>query len=297
MLLRKVEIRNHRSLTEDEIVRRIAETIRTVLSEESVGPATVAGIGLGTSGHVDRDRGRLITNSNLPGFTDYPIGERLRAATGMAVHVDNDANAQAYAEYRFGAARGFPNAVFVTISTGIGAGIVIDGRLYRGVTGTAGELGHTIVNPASTLRCGCGNYGCLMAHASGLALPQIVRQKLLRPGVETTIDFTRLADREINGELIGRGFESGDPLCREVVWECADYMGIGLQNAFQVLNPGVIVIGGGLTAWGEAYIDRIRTRFYRTAGAMLSDPIEIRQATLGTDAAVIGAAALVMEST
>ncbi len=268
-----------------------------MLSEESVSPEAVAGIGLGTSGHVDHRRGRLITNSNLPGFTDYPIGERLQNATGMAVRVDNDANAQAYAEYLFGAARGFAHAVFVTISTGIGAGIVIDGKLYRGVTGTAGELGHTIVNPHSTIRCGCGNYGCLMAHASGLALPQIVRQKLLRPGVETTINFTRLTDREINGEFIGEGFRSHDPLCREVVLECADYMGIGLQNAFQVLNPGVIVIGGGLTSWGDAYIDRIRSRFYRTAGDMLSDPIEIRTATLGTDAAVIGAAALVMETT
>lgn len=294
--MRKAEIRDHRSLTEDEIVGRIAETIRTVLAEESVSSETVAGIGLGTSGHVDHRRGRLITNSNLPGFTDYPIGERLTEATDMTVRVDNDANAQAYAEYLFGAARGVAHAVFVTISTGIGAGIVIDGRLYRGVTGTAGELGHTIVNPESTIRCGCGNYGCLMAHASGLALPQIVRQKLLRPGVETSIDFTRLADHEINGELIGDGFRSGDPLCREVVLECADYMGIGLQNAFQVLNPGVIVIGGGLTNWGEEYIDRIRGRFYRTVGDMLSDPIEIRTATLGTDAAVIGAAALVMES-
>jgi glucokinase len=257
----------------------------------------IAGLGLGTSGHVDHYNGRVITNSNLPGFTDYPIGERLESATNLPVSVDNDANAQAYAEYLFGSAKGYDNAVFVTVSTGIGAGIVIDGRLYRGVTGTAGEIGHTIVDPHSTVRCGCGNYGCLMSHASGLALPQVVRQKLRRPGVETIIDFTQLSDGEITGELIGRGFTQGEPLRRVVSWDYGDYLGIGLQNLFQTLDPGVIVVGGGLSNWGEPYLDRIRSRFYQTAGTMLAHPLEIRRATLESNAAVIGAAALVLEPT
>ena len=114
---------------------------------------------------VARD-GVILANSNLPGFTRYPLAVALRGRFDTRIAVDNDANAQAYAEYLFGAAHGIPTMAFVTVSTGIGAGLVIDGHLYRGVTGTAGEIGHTIVNPNSRLRCGCGNYGCLMAHAS-----------------------------------------------------------------------------------------------------------------------------------
>lgn len=294
-ILSRFETRDHRSLSPDETVEMITARVDDQLTEAGVTREDVVGLGLGTCGHVNHARGTVITNSQLTRFRDYPLADRLSAATGMPVQIDNDANAQAYAEYMFGSARGFSSAAFVTVSTGIGAGFVIDGRLFRGFSGTAGEIGHTIVNPHSTVRCGCGNYGCLMAHASGQALPQVVRQKLLRPGTTTAIDFALLDDREITGELIGEGFRGGDPLCAEIVTEYADYLGIGLQNLFQMIDPEIIVIGGGLVNWGPEYLDRVRTRFFRTAGRMLSHPLEIRVATLEADAAVIGAASLVLE--
>lgn len=291
-----MEIRDHRTKSEDTIVHDIAAAIDGLITKTGVTKDHLLGVGVGTSGHVDHHNGVVITNSNLPGFTDYPIGKKLRDDVGLTVSVDNDANAQAYAEYAFGAAQGYENAAFVTVSTGIGAGIIIGGKLYRGVTGTAGEIGHTIVNPESTVRCGCGNYGCLMSHASGLALPQVVRQKLDRPGNVTDIDVPSLADSQINGELIKQGFDRNDPMCREIVFEYADYMGIGLQNLFQVLNPGIIVLGGGLTQWGQEYLDRVRTKFYSLAETMMLERTEIRMAHLGANAAVVGAAALVLES-
>ncbi|MGM0432137.1 MAG: ROK family protein [Spirochaetota bacterium] len=291
----KNEFRGHKSLTADETVAQISSHIKELLTEAGVSKSDIQGVGVGACGHVNHDTGRVITNSQLRDFRDYPLAEKLSDAVGMDVVIDNDANAQAYAEYLFGSARGFSSATFVTVSTGIGAGFVIDGRLFRGSAGTAGEIGHTIINPHGTIRCGCGNYGCLFAHAAGQSLPQIVGQKLLRPGIQTTIDFNGLEDHEITGELIGQGFEAGDPLCTEVVMECADYLGMGLQNLFQIMDPDVIVLGGGLTNWGQRYLDRIRTRFYRTAGRMLSHPLEIKVATLHANAAFIGAAALVLE--
>jgi glucokinase len=185
--------------------------------------------------------------------------------------------------------------VFVTVSTGIGAGIIIDSRLYRGVNGTAGEIGHTIVNPHSTIRCGCGNYGCLMAHASGLALPQVVRDKLARGRHPGSIDLKSLQDHELTGEVIKRGLDAGDPLCREIVTEYADYLAIGLHNLYQSFNPGLIVLGGGLTEWGPVYLERVEERFYELAREMMYERVEIRLSELGADAAVLGAAALMLE--
>jgi glucokinase len=289
------EIRDHRSKRDVEVVAAIGDRIEELLRDQGTGIDDLEGIGIGTAGHVDWREGVVITNSNLPGFSRYPLGQVLRERFDTRVAVDNDANAQAYAEHCFGSGQGFPTMAFVTVSTGIGAGLVIEGKLYRGVTGTAGEIGHTIVNPHSSLRCGCGNYGCLMAHASGLALPQVVRQKLLDPELSTNLDFSSLDDSRINGELIEKGLREGDELCTAVVKEYAHYMGIGIQNLFQVFNPGVVVIGGGLTAWGDVYLNRIRSTFRNLARDMMSEPMEIRLSTLGRKAAVVGAAALVLE--
>lgn len=289
------EIRNHQTLSGDEITARIADAVARLTAKRQIDRDGFGGIGVGTSGHVDRAAGRIIINSQLPTLADYRLRDALAAATGVEVRVDNDANAQAYAEFRFGAARGFANVVFVTVSTGIGAGIVIDGRLYHGVTGTAGEVGHAIVDPTSPYRCGCGNYGCLMGVASGYVLPQVVRHKLSRPGVDSSIDIAGLSDREINGELIAKALAEGDALAREIVTEYADYLGIGLYNIFQTLNPDVIVLGGGLTNWGEEYVGRVRWRFYTLGATMMREPTEIRLAELQADAAVVGAASLLLE--
>ena len=284
-------IRDHQGRTEDEIVTMIADSVRRLIPQPEAVPQ-LAGFGVGTSGHVNFNSGVIISNSNLPGFSNYPLALRMSEVLGTAVTVDNDANAQAYAEYRFGAGRGFDNVVFVTVSTGLGAGIVIGGRLYRGVTGTAGEIGHTIVNPDGRIRCGCGNYGCLMAHTSGLTLPEVIREKLQDPGVKTELDFESLAREEINGELVKSGLDAGDELCTAVVLEYAHYLAVGLHNMVQTLNPGVIVLGGGLTSWGPVYLDHVRGTFNGLASRTINEPPEIRLSELGPDAAVIGAAAL-----
>jgi glucokinase len=294
-VLRTLAIRDHRSLSEDETIRRISEVVQALVAEQGVAVADLQGVGVGTSGHVDNRRGVVVTNSNLPGFTDYPLQKRIQEHLAVPVTVDNDANAQAYAEYSFGAGRDATNMIFVTVSTGIGAGIVMNSRLYRGTTGSAGEIGHTIVNPHSPIRCGCGNYGCLMSHACGLSIPEVVKQKIAKPGCVTDIDITNLSDAEINGELIKEGLDTGDPLCREIVLEYADYLAIGLYNLFQLFNPGLFVLGGGLTEWGPVYLNRIRKRFYELALHMMHERIQVRTSEIGAEAAVIGAAALVLE--
>ena len=289
------EIHRHQAFSPARIVERIASAVAAVEADVGIERHRLSGVGVGTSGHVDRAAGRVIRNSQLRNLDGFGLRDALADALGVAVHVDNDANTAAYAEHRFGAARGVGSSVFVTVSTGIGAGIVVAGRLYHGAAGPAGEIGHTIVEPSSPLRCGCGNYGCLMGVASGSALPQVVRRKLSRPGVTTSLNVTGLEDRDIDGELIADALAANDPLAVEIVSEYADYLGIGLYNTFQTLNPEVIVLGGGLTNWGDPYIERARARFYHLGAAMMAKRTEIRIARLGDDAAVVGAAALTLE--
>jgi glucokinase len=213
----------------------------------------------------------------------------------IPVLLDNDANAQAFCEFKFGAGIGYESLIFLTISTGIGAGIILDKKLYRGMTGTAGEFGHTIVNSDNRQICTCGNEGCLMACACGLALPYLFKKKR-EQGIRTVLDLP--ADfnySQVDGKLIMKGLELDDPLSKAIVDECADYIGIIVYNIFQILNPPIIILGGGLTSWGESYLTRVRKKFHELARDMIFDKIEIVESVAGCDAGLIGAAALLLE--
>ncbi|HVP17401.1 MAG TPA: ROK family protein [Spirochaetia bacterium] len=295
-LLDKEVVFDHVGKDEKQVVRRIRDIVATLLQRRGVGVGDLEGIGVGFAGHLRFRDGITITTSNYKGFKikNFPLRSAIEEHFPTRVVVDNDANAQGMAEYLFGAGAGHGSLVFVTFSTGIGAGIVLDGKLYRGMTGTAGEVGHMIVNPASDFVCGCGNHGCLMAHASGVGLPQVVRRKR-EQGVKTKLQLSETEWANIDGRAIGEGLKMGDELSRAVVLEFADYAGIGLYNLFQIFNPNVFVIGGGLMSWGPLYIDRIRKKFTELGREMLFDPVEIVSSKLGQDAGVIGAAALLLE--
>jgi len=239
--------------------------------------------------------GIMITTSNLKGFKNYPLRDAVQSNFKIPVILDNDANAQAFGEFKFGAGKDYKSMVFLTISTGIGAGIVLDQKLYRGLTGTAGEFGHTIVNPDKDLLCTCGNKGCLMSCACGLALPHLFKQKI-EQGMSTIIDLPDDFDfSTVDGKFIKKGYDMGDPLSRDIILESGFYIGLGLYNIFQVFNPPLIVLGGGLLSWGDIYLEKIKDTFYTYARDMIFDPIEIIVSQIGPDAGVIGAASLPLE--
>jgi len=169
---------DHVSLSPDLIVERIVRLVASVCAKNGVQTSDLAGLGVGTAGHIRYQDGSVITMSNLEGFAAYPLRERLQARFAARVVVDNDANAQAFAEYKFGLGRGCDPFLFLTVSTQIGAGIVLGGQIFRGRTGTAGEFGHTILDPDSDQVCPCGNRGCLIALASGVAIPSPFRRQL-----------------------------------------------------------------------------------------------------------------------
>ncbi|MDR1534018.1 MAG: ROK family protein, partial [Planctomycetota bacterium] len=182
---------------------------------------------------------------------------------------------------------------FITVSTGIGAGIIINNRLYRGQTGTAGEIGHTIIEPSSESLCTCGNNGCFMAQA---CIDYLVHRKRSKyPLSKIMADGKNSKMDKIDGKVIRECADQVDPLALEVINEYADYLGIMLYNIFQIFNPPIIIMGGGLMNWGNAFFERITNRFHSLARGMLFDPVAIVKAQLGKESGVIGAACLLLE--
>lgn len=291
----KIIVYDHVGKTETMVVEQIIGLIRQLISQNELSESDLRGIGMGFPGHVRFKDGHTLTTSNLKGFKNFPLRQAVAKHFHIPVILDNDANAQAFYEYTYGAGRGYESLIFLTISTGIGAGIILDKKLYRGITGTAGEFGHTIVNSDNKQICTCGNEGCLMACACGLALPYLFKKKT-EEGLKTTLPLADNFDySQVDGKMIMKGLEIDDPLSKSIMHECADYIGIAVYNIFQVLNPPLIILGGGLTCWGETYIARVRKKFHELARDMIFDKMEILESEARCDAGLIGAAALLLE--
>jgi len=290
-----ITMHDHVGKEPDQIVAQTVEGIHSLLAKNSLSADNLRGIGVGTAGHLRYRDGILITMSNLRGFEGYPLRERLQQSFDAPVAVDNDANAQAFGEFKYGSGIGFENMIFMTLSTQIGSGIVLDGRLFRGMTGTAGEIGHTIVEPSTDLTCPCGNRGCLIAVASGVALPHVSRRKAASGIPSKLVGGEGFDYSTVTGELILKGIRAADPLCISIVEDFADYIGIACYNVFQIFNPQAIVLGGGLMSWGDIFFDKITARFRSLAGSMMYEDVAVRKASVGRHSGVIGAASLALE--
>ncbi len=294
-ILDQETVYDHVKKKPDQILDQIVGLIHQLLTRQKLTEANLQGVGVGTAGHLRYRDGVIITMSNLEGFRGFPLRDRLQARLSVPVEVDNDANAQAFAEYRFGAGRGTQDMIFMTLSTQIGAGIVLGGKLLRGMTGTAGEIGHTIVDPHSDLVCPCGNRGCLIAVASGVSLPLVVRRKLEQGFTSTRISLATVGQTTVDGNFIREGLLVQDALALAVVADYSASIGIGVYNLFQIFNPEVVVLGGGLTQWGKPYFDGIERRFKELARDMLFDPMPIVAGTIA-NSGLVGAASLVGEA-
>lgn len=285
---------DHVDKPENELIDQVTANVKRLVSKNGLRESDLLGIGIGCAGHIRFRDGVIITTSNLRGYKNYPLREAVQANFSVPVILDNDANAQAFGEFKFGAGKGYDTMVFLTISTGIGAGIIINNELYRGLTGTAGEFGHTILEPESELTCTCGNRGCLMAVACGMALPHLFKKKI-EEGMVSKLDLPPDFDiSKVDGKLLKQGLDMGDPVSKEIIRESGRYTGLGIYNIFQALNPPLIVLGGGLLSWGDFYLDTIKDTFYEYARDMIFDPVEITVSGIGADAGVIGAAALTL---
>lgn len=284
----------HLGCQPDQVVDEIVRIHDELLAAAQVERARLSGVGVGIAGHVNGKQGLVLTNSNLPNWDYYPLREALRARLGLPVVLDNDANCAAWGEFRHGAGRGASDMCYVTFSTGCGMGIVIGGRLYRGATGTAGEIGHTVVNPDGPL-CSCGKRGCLMSYACGMALDQMARD-CLRSGEDTLLRaICGDCPDKISAEEVADAARQGDPAALRLLEVAGRYFGIGLSTIVQVLNPDTIVIGGGLAHIGPLLLEPCNRALNENIHHVLAGSARIVLSELWNDAGVIGAAALVRE--
>ncbi len=277
-------------LSQDQIV----EAIVAAVGELREFDPDVKAVGFGIPCLIDQESGVAVMAVNLP-IADFPFREKIGEKLGLPVHIDNDANVTALVEQRFGAARGGRDVVGLTIGTGIGGGIVINGCIYRGANGSGAELGHMVIKEDG-IRCQgqCPNYGCLEAYASGTAIgregeiagkeePESALGEAVRDGLEIT------------GEIVTEAAHSGDEVARMVLGHIGRQLGVGLSSIVNIFNPDYIVVGGGAMAAGELLLEPARAELASRGLRPNRDEVRVVAAKFGAEAGMLGAAVLAFD--
>ncbi|HEU4760777.1 MAG TPA: ROK family protein [Gemmatimonadales bacterium] len=249
----------------DGVLHRIAAAGRAVMDDARRVElqAEFIGIGAGAPGPLDAEAGVVLLTPNL-GWVDYPLRDRLQAALGLPTVIDNDANCAVLGEWWRGAAQGTRHAIGFTIGTGIGGGLIVDGKLYHGASGCAGEIGHTTIE-ANGRHGACGNYGCLEAYASGLAIARRAVEAIESGEVTTLLQRAGGDPARISARTVYDAAHDGDELARELVHETAQFLGAGVANLVNVFNPEVVVVCGGVTRAGDLLFVPLRREVARRA--------------------------------
>ncbi len=255
-----------------------ADLVRQKLRASGIPKSSVIGVGMGVPGPVDHRTGRVGSTSILPGWLGVMAGQEMERRLGLPVVVDNDANLGALAESSWGAARGCENVVYIKVSSGIGAGLVLGGRLHRGANGSAGEIGHDIVDEAGPY-CRCGNRGCLEAVAGGSAIIEVLSRSRRAP-----LTLGQVLDLAADGDLA----------CRRVLAEVGRQLGVSVATLCNLVNPDRVVLGGQLARAGDLVLEPMRESVRRYGVDSARDAVEIVASVLGERAGVLGALALVL---
>jgi glucokinase len=255
----------------------------------------VEAVGVGAAGYIDRSRARVLFAPNLA-WRDLDLKAELEERIDVPVVVENDANSAAWGEFRFGAGEDVDDLVLITVGTGVGGGLVLDGKLHRGAFGVAAELGHLRVVPGGRL-CGCGNRGCWEQYASGSALVRTAREEAASGSMLARPLIDRAGSVEaIDGPMITAAAQDGDPFAVEQLAELGRWLGEGVASLTAVLDPAVVVVGGGVAAAGDLLMTPLRAAFRKELTGRGHRPeLEIRSAALGNTAGLIGAADLARE--
>ena len=273
----------------DNLLDELTSELRAALAAHPEAEA----IGLGIPCTIDRERGFAISAVNLP-LVDVPIRDLIGERLGLPVYLDNDANVAALAEHRFGAARGARNAVMLTIGTGIGGGLILDGEVYRGSTGAGAELGHVVIDlDGPPCQGNCPNRGCVEALASGTALAREGRSAAAA-APDSALGRALAEGREIDGREVTAAALAGDATAREAVALVGNRLGVALASFANVFEPDVIVIGGGVAAAGELLLEPARAEL-RARALPPQNGTEVVAAQLGPEAGMVGAATMALK--
>ena len=271
-------------------VNSMKEAIKELLKETNTSAKVVEGMGFGFPGQIDCKKGIVRLAPNIPGWVDVPIAEIMEKEFGIPTRVDNDVRCAALGELNFGAGKGCENLVCITVGTGIGSGLIINGKLVRGASNAAGEIGHIKLDMTGGPLCGCGDRGCLEAFASG---PSIVAmaEEYIKGGKSTK--YRELANPDITPYVVSVAAQQGDPVAKRIFTIIGEYIGVGLASVVNLLNPEKIIIGGGVAAAGDILMTPIKETLVKRAMPISGGAVEVVPAQLGNTAGVIGASLLI----
>ncbi len=273
----------------EAVIQAMLDSIKRTIDQAGTNTAELEAICIGAPGLSNSETGVVFTSPNLPRWLDVPLKSIVEDKIGVKTFLINDANAAALGEMYFGAAKGARNFIYITISTGIGGGIVIDGEIYTGTLGTAGEIGHMTIDTSGP-HCNCGNTGCWETLASGTALAREARQRITAGAKTLILKYAGGNIDEINAEVVHKAARQGDTLAKELIAQTSYYIGVGLTNLINIFNPELIVIGGGLSNIGDILLEPA----YKVAGEraykVAFESVRFARAELDKNSGVIGAA-------
>ena len=276
------------------IIQSIIDSAHHALEQAGVGISEICAIGVGAAGISNPEAGILFTSPNLPGLRDVPLRDIVQERLGKKAFLINDANAAALGEFYFGAARGARNFIYITLSTGIGGGIVIDGKIYTGALGAAGEVGHMTIDDDGPV-CNCGNRGCWETLASGTALAREARRRIKEGARTSILDYADGDVEKVTAQVIHSAAEQGDGLAKELIAQIGYYVGVGLANLINIFNPELIVIGGGLSNIGDMLLEPAFKVAEERAYKEAFEVVRFASAELGRNSGVLGAAAFALQ--
>ena len=268
---------------EEAVINRMMDTIDYVI--EGTDKELIKAIGIGAPGALDLKEGIVMESPNLP-FENFELVGKIRARYDLPTYLDNDANVATLGEYRFGAGKGTENMIYMTVSTGIGGGAILNGKIFRGSTGNALEIGHTTISQERT-RCGCGNLGCSESLASGTAIGKRAKEAV-NSNAETSLkNYDDVTSKEVFMEAA-----KGDRVAKEILNTSLTYLGITVANVITSFDPEKVVIGGGVINGGDIVLEAIKEEVAKRCMKVFVDSCSIEKAKLGGQAGVLGAAAL-----
>lgn len=274
-------------------IQLLFEMVDETIDQANLKQEAISAIGVSCGGPLDTKTGIVYSPPNLPGWDAFPFKARLESEFKIPAIIENDANACALAEYRFGGGRGYDAVLYMTMSTGIGGGIVIDGKIYHGANDSAGEVGHQILLPDGPL-CGCGKRGCLEALCSGPAIARRAKEAVQKESNTTILALTDGRIDVVKSEHVLAAARQGDALALKLVDETAYYMGWGIANLVNILNPDIVLLGTIAIAAGDLILEPIRKTVLNFAMARPAEVVQIMPAQLGESLGDLAAVALVV---
>ncbi len=290
---RKILFKDYSPTHADEgprvVIKHIEEAIDRLMGQAGIDLAGVHSVSIAAAGAIDLKNGIITLSPNLPGWRNIHLAEILREKYPVDIYLVHDANAAAIAEHCYGAGKGTKNMIYLTVSTGIGGGIIINNKNYEGASGAAGEIGHMSIDPNGP-ECACGNTGCLEVLASGTALAKEAKRRIENGEKSILAEMVKGKVEDITAREIGQAAEKGDAVAAAAINKIAGFLGIGLVNLVNIFNPEMIVIGGGVSKLGERLLDPPRAIVKARAFPLQASVVKIVRAQLGNDAGVIGAA-------